>query len=281
MLIAILIALSVLTASGQTAVGTPEFEVASVKPADKQARDQFRNVPGPVAEMMGFEGGPGTKDPGRIFYHGVSLKMVLARAYNMRPEQISGPSWLGSERYTIEAKLPPGTDAEGLRSMLQKLLIERFQLSVHKEVKDTPVYRLKVAKNGPKLEPARAVPQYETDDERQDALMKRVEAMRAATKANQEKGIRTPGRSFGLARATTGKFAETLAGHLDRPVKDMTQLEGEYSFRLAYDPDGGMREDGLSIFTAIQEQLGLRLEAGNEPIELLVIDKVEKVPVSN
>jgi uncharacterized protein (TIGR03435 family) len=275
------IACSALTASGQATTGTPEFEVASVKPADKQARDQFRNVPGPVAEMMGFEGGPGTKDPGRIFYHGVSLKMVLARAYNMRPEQISGPSWLGSERYTIEAKLPPGTDAEGLRSMLQKLLIERFQLSVHKEVKDTPVYRLKVAKNGPKLEPARAVPQYETDDERQDALMKRVEAMRAATKANQEKGIRTPGRSFGLARATTGKFAETLAGHLDRPVKDMTQLEGEYSFRLAYDPDGGMREDGLSIFTAIQEQLGLRLEAGNEPIELLVIDKVEKVPVSN
>lgn len=258
-----------------------EFEVASVKPADKLERDQFRNVPGPTAEMMGFEGGPGTKDPGRIFYHGVSLKTLLARAYNMRPEQISGPSWLGSERYTLEAKLPPGTDAEGLRSMLQKLLIERFQLSAHKEVKDTPVYRLKVAKNGPKLEPAKAVPQYENEDEKREALMKRVEAMRAATKANSEKGIRTPGRSFSLAHATTARFAEMFSGHVDRPVKDMTQLEGEYSFRLAYDPDGGMREDGLSIFTAIQEQLGLRLEAGNEPIELLVIDKVEKVPVSN
>ena len=126
------IACSILTASGQATTSTPEFEVASVKPADKQARDQFRNVPGPVAEMMGFEGGPGTKDPGRIFYHGVRLKMVLARAYKVRPEQISGPSWLGSELYTIEAKLPPGTDAEGLRSMLQKLLTERFQMSVHK-----------------------------------------------------------------------------------------------------------------------------------------------------
>ena len=258
-----------------------EFEVASVKPADKQEQSLFPNLRGPVAEIVGFEGGPGTKDPGRIFYHGVSLKMVLARAYNMRPEQISGPSWLGSERYTIEAKLPPGTDAEGLRSMLQKLLVERFQLSVHKEVKETPVYRLKVAKNGPKLKPAEAVPQYENEDEKREALMKRAETMRAATRANREKVIRTPGRSFSLAHATTGRFAETLSGHMDRPVKDMTQLEGEYSFRLAYDPDGGMREDGLSIFTAIQEQLGLKLEAGNEPIELLVIDKVEKVPVSN
>jgi uncharacterized protein (TIGR03435 family) len=275
------IVFSILTANGQAMTTTPEFEVASVKPADKQERDQFRNAPGPVAEMMGFEGGPGTKDPGRIFYHGVSLKMVLARAYKMKPEQISGPSWLGSELYTIEAKLPPGTDAEGLRSMLQKLLTERFQMSLHKEVKETPVYRLKVAKNGPKLKPAEPVPHYENEDEKRETLQKRVEAMMAAMKANREKGISTPGRSFSLAHATTARFAETLSGHLDRPVKDMTQLEGEYSFHLAYDPDGGAREDGLSIFTAIQEQLRLKLEAGNEPIELLVIDKVEKVPVRN
>ena len=143
------------------------------------------------------------------------------------------------------------------------------------------MYRLKVAKNGPKLEPAKAVPQYENEDEKREARQKQAETMMAAMKANREKGVTTPGRSFSLAHATTGRFAEMLAGYVDRPVKDMTQLEGEYSFRLSYDPDGGMREDGLSIFTGIQEQLGLRLEAGNEPIELLVVDKVEKVPVAN
>jgi uncharacterized protein (TIGR03435 family) len=85
------------------------------------------------------------------------------------------------------------------------------------------------------------------------------------------------------ARATMEKFAETLSGHLDRPVKDMTQLDGEYSFHLAWTPDRGISEEPseFSIFIAIQEQLGLKLEAGNEAIELLMIDKAEKTPTSN
>jgi len=275
-----LIAFSALTASGQATTGAPEFEVASVKPANKD-QVQFPNLPRPAAEMMGFEGGPGTKDPSRIFYRAVSLKLLLARAYNVRPEQVSGPSWMASERYTIEATLPPSTDVDGLRVMLQKLLTERFQMSVHREVKDTPVYRLKVAKNGPKLKPAVDLPKYQNEEERQEATIKRAQELLAARVANVRNGIRMPGRSFGLARATTEKFAEMLSGHVDRPVKDMTQLEGEYSFHLEWDPDGSAREDGISIFTAIQEQLGLRLEAGNEAIELLVVEKVEKVPISN
>jgi uncharacterized protein (TIGR03435 family) len=108
-----------------------------------------------------------------------------------------------------------------------------------------------------------------------------MEKIVAALKENVGNGVHTPSRWFGLARATTERFAEVLSGHLDRPVKDLTQLEGEYSFHLQWDPEGGLRDDGISIFTAIQEQLGLRLEAGNEAIELLVIDKVEKVPVRN
>jgi uncharacterized protein (TIGR03435 family) len=107
--------------------------------------------------------------------------------------------------------------------------------------------------------------------------------MKARREENTRLGIPTPSRSFGLARATTERFAEVLSTHLDRSVKDMTQLEGEYSFNLEWTPDSGMRDadSGLSIFIAIQEQLGLKLEAGNEPIEMLVIDKVEKTPVSN
>ena len=85
------------------------------------------------------------------------------------------------------------------------------------------------------------------------------------------------------------QFAEVLSGHLDRPVKDMTELEGLYSFSLSWTPDssrpaGGASPDersGTSVFTAIQEQLGLKLEAGKESFEILVIDKADKLPISN
>lgn len=281
------IAFSVLTASGQGTTDKPEFEAASLKPAVTQSRGPLSSLPGFIADMMGFEGGPGSHDPGRIRYHDVTLKALLARAYNLKPDQISGPSWLGTERYVIEATLPPGTNADQLRLMLQNLLTERFRITLHQEVKEIQVYRLKVAKNGPKLKPAEELPHYQDEDERREATTKRVQEnlakMRAAREANARSGIRTPSRSFSLARATTARFAEFLSSHLDRPVKDMTQLEGEYSFHLEYTPDAGLRDDpsGVSIFIAIQEQLGLKLEAGNENLELLIIDKVEKTPIGN
>jgi len=283
------IAFSVVTAAGQGTAETPEFEVASVKPADVRDRGPLSPLPGLVAEIAGFDGGPGTYDPGRINYHGVSLKMLLARAYNAKPAQIVGPDWLGLERYTIEAKLPPGTDADQLRLMLQKLLAERFRISLHREMKETPVYRLKVARNGPRLKAPENLPHYDSEDERREATrngaIENMTKMRAAVDASTRSGIRTNNRRFGLARATTERFAEVLSGNLDLPVKDMTQLEGEYSFQLEWTPDIDLRDDEpssrVSIFTAIQEQLGLKLEAGNEAIELLVIDKAEKAPISN
>ena len=217
------IAYSLLTAAGQGTADTPEFEVASVKPADIRDRGPLPFLPAPVAELMGFDGGPGTHDPGRIDYHGVSLKMLLARAYKLKSDQISGPGWLGSERYTIEAKLPPGTDADQLRLMLQKLLAERFRISLHREMKETPVYRLKVAKNGPLLKPPEDLPHYESEDERREAMRKgaieNMARMTAAVEASTRSGIRTNSRWFGLVRATTERFAEVLSGNLDRPVK--------------------------------------------------------------
>jgi uncharacterized protein (TIGR03435 family) len=264
---------SILTVAGQ------EFEVASVKPADAKDLREFP-ILGPMAEMIGFEGGPGTKDPGRIRYHGVSLKAVLARAYDLKPYQVSGPGWLASEHYTIEATLPPGTDKDHFRVMLQKLLTERFQMTLHKETKEIPVYRLKAAKSGPKLKPGTEQPKYANDEERQAGLEKQAREMMAKMRAGGGTGNT---RSIGNVNATLEQFAEALSRNLDRPVKDMTQIEGKYDFHLSWAPESGMRdgESGASIFTAIQEQLGLRLEAGNEPVELLVIDKVEKVPTSN
>ncbi len=279
-----LIASSILTVSAQGPTGKLEFEVASVKQVDPKDQSLLANLPGPVAEVVAFRGGPGTSEPERIDYRGVTLQALLARAYHLKSQQISGPGWLGSERYVIEAKVPPKTTPDQMRQMLQNLLTERFQISLHRVVKPTPVYRLKVAKDGPKLKP----PQDLDDDKRQKAIEKQQEnvAKRVAEReSNDAKGIKTPGfRAFGMPRATTESFAENLSGYVDRPVKDMTQLKGEYFFRVEWTPDGLPQEDApsrVSIFMALQQQLGLKLEAANEPIEWLVIDKAERKPVSN
>jgi uncharacterized protein (TIGR03435 family) len=173
--------------------------------------------------------------------------------------------------------------------MLQRLLVERFQISLHREMKQMPVYRLKLAKNGPKLKPAEDLPTYADEDERREATRKGVKEALAKTmavlEAEAQNGIRPLNRRwFNLPRGTIERFAEVLSRDLDRPVKDMTQVQGEYSFHLEWNPDARADDDGpegVSIFTAIQQQLGLRLEGGNDAIELLVIDKAEKTPISN
>jgi len=112
--------------------------------------------------------------------------------------------------------------------------------------------------------------------------------MQAKTKACMEAHAgNCASRSFNLDNATMEKFAESLSPNLDRPVKDMTGLEGTYAFSLEWAPEKGPSTEpddapvGRSIFAAIQEQLGLRLEPGKENMDLLVVDKAEKEPISN
>src|SRR5690242_10517264 len=118
----------------------PAFEVASVKPAAPQEA-------GKVAIRLGG-------DAGRINYTNVSLKDVVARAYKMKPYQISGPSWMDSERYDITAKIPEGATQDQVPAMLQALLTERFKMTVRKESKEQPIYALVLGKSGSKLKKA-------------------------------------------------------------------------------------------------------------------------------
>jgi uncharacterized protein (TIGR03435 family) len=258
-----------------------EFDVASVKPAVNAPFGGRFSISGPVAEGIGFEGGPGSKTPGRIHYSGVSLKMILVRAYGMRPYQISGPGWMDTERYDIDAKYPVETNPEDFRRMLQKLLVDRFHLMLHRETREMSRYRLIVAKGGPKLSPAQKLPEYKDDAERKAAMLKQV-------MANMEAIKRRPGtgssRRFGQASATMAKLAENLSGYVDRQVTDDTGLEGSYSFSLEWSPDESAAavENSLpSIFTAVQEQLGLKLEPEKGPVEFLVIEHAEKTPAVN
>lgn len=282
--LAVCLAWWTVAAPGQTP-DLPEFEVASVKPAAPADGPLARMSRfGPMAEMIGFSGGPGSSDPGRITYTGVTLKMLLVRAYQVRPYQISGPDWLETERYDILAKLPPNTDGPKLSLMLQKLLTERFQITLHREMRELSVYAVTVAKNGPKLKPA--LPAKHQD--RAEILADLTEKVSAQKDVMKQRGFLPFSRGLGLDRATVTAFAQSLSSSLNLPVIDMTHLEGLYSFDLHWVADearvSGRVDDvdtGPTIFAAVQEQLGLKLEPGKSPIEILVIDKANRAPTEN
>jgi uncharacterized protein (TIGR03435 family) len=228
------------------------FEVASVKP--------IKSVNG------GFNprGGSIRTTQGQITMENVSLRKCIGYAYGIGEDKdyaISGPDWLNSERYDITAKWAPGHPQVLL--MMQNLLAERFKMSVHRETKDLPMYALVVAKGGSKL--------------------REVE--------NGSGGFSgAPGKLTGQ-KVPMFKIAEHLSQMVDRPVFDMTGLKGFFEFTLEWTPDekaslatpGDATNPGAgpSIFSAIQAQLGLRLEARRGPVEVLVVDHAEKIPIGN
>lgn len=255
---------------GQAAAPPPTFEVATIKPAAPDARGSFiRFMPG-----------------GSMQITNMPLRMVLSFAYDVRDFQVSGgPGWVGSERYDINAKSEPSTGAqtapddprkmtdeqrktngEQIRQRLQALLAERFQLAIHRETKEAPIYALVVAKNGPKLQ--------ESQGGVGPSLMGRARGQ------------------FEGKGALMEMLANVLSMQVGRPVVDKTGLTGKYDFKLEWTPDPGQGPgplgipgpdappppdpNGPSLFAAVQEQLGLRLESTKGPIETIVIDRVEK-----
>ncbi|HEV1287836.1 MAG TPA: TIGR03435 family protein [Bryobacteraceae bacterium] len=227
-------------AQSQPATG-PEFEVASVKPHKPQ--------PGPLRVSTSVENG-------RLNFTNVTLKNCIQRAFSLRPYQISGgPGWLADDRFDVIAKAAGPADKAQVMRMLQTLLADRFKLKFHIETKEMPVYSLVVAKNGLKIKEA-------NDD----------------GKGTQIDG--DPQHPLSARNISMAGFAGTLSRlqELDRPVIDATGLKGVFNFTLDYSPGDAAPSDnaGPSIFTALTEQLGLKLEAGKGPVDILVIDHVER-----
>ena len=192
-----------------------------------------------------------------------SLKSLIQMAYRVRDYRIAGPDWLNSERFDIAAKPPAGSKDADLGLMMQSMLLERFKLALHRETKEFPVYGLLVAKNGPKFKEVEDVGGNHTNSNR--------------------------GRFIG-DRCSMANLAAYLARQMDRPVVDMTGLAGVFDLKLNFTPESALagREDNKAdteayppLLTAIQEQLGLKLEPKKAPIEILVIDHLEKVPTEN
>jgi bla regulator protein blaR1 len=250
------------------------YEVASIKP--NKSGDNMTRM------MMKPDGLSAT---------GATLDMLIQDAYGVRYFQIAGsPSWFKTERYDIEAKMDSSV-AEELRKlsddqreaetrrMLQALLADRFQLKLHIDTKELPVYALVVAKNGPKLQVARPGDTYPNG-------FKGPDGGGGAGMMFME-GNGGPVRGQAIPIAT---LVHLLSQQLGRTVLDKTGLTGKYDFTLKWAPDESQGPPGLpgmdnapppdspgpSIFTAIQEQLGLKLEAQKGPVEILVIDHAAK-----
>jgi bla regulator protein BlaR1 len=256
---------------------SPVYEVASIKP-NKSGDNRTR--------MM--------YSPDGLSATGGTLQMLIMSAYGINPHQISGaPSWLNSERYDIEAKMDSST-ADELRKldederrverqhMLQALLADRFKLTIHRESKELPVYALVVAKDGPKFQEAKSGDTYPNGIKGPDGHSGAGMMLRG-------------GEGFTAQGIPIGNLVRQLSLELGRTVIDKTGLTSKYDFTLKWTEErqapmfkgtegsqpgtGGTSapgSSGPSIFTAVQEQLGLKLESEKGPVDILIIDHVEK-----
>jgi len=234
--------LVVSAAFGQTSPAPPAFEVASVKPAS------------PDEHIVDFRAYPG----GRLQVTNQTLNVILRQAYGVEHYQITGgPAWLDTDRFDIEAKAEGEPTKAQMMAMLRTLLVDRFQLKVRRESKEGNVYALVVAKGGPKLQPP-------TGDRTYVGLYR--------NDPPTETGVHY---SLAGKKATLALIAQHLAQEVGRPVLDRTGIQGEFDFKVDYAIDDNP-ESGPSIFAAIQQQLGLRLEATKGPVETLVIERAER-----
>jgi uncharacterized protein (TIGR03435 family) len=203
----------------------------------------------------------------------------MQRAYDVKPEQVVGPNWLTTERYSITAKLPPKTTREECRLMLQSLLNERFQMRLHTEYRSFRVYYLVVSKNGSKLKPQAKLTPSDDPEQVRKSLLDGLAGMRARREALEFRAT----ASFSIRAGTMADFVERLSPRLDRPVLDRTQLDGLYDFTVDWVADGAPQTDdmprGPSLFDALEEQLGLELKSATDQLQVLVIDAVQRIPV--
>jgi uncharacterized protein (TIGR03435 family) len=202
----------------------------------------------------GHSGSDGSR--GQIVMTNLTLERLIERAYNVKATQVSGPTWLGDVRVDIVAKFPPGTKDSDHPQMLRTLLEDRFKLAVHRDSKELPGYALLVAKGGFKLKPVEA----EDDDTQHQGS--RIQTLSAK----------------GTSMAT---LADLVSRYLNTLVIDKTGIGGVYNFELRWAADEQNADDTPTLPAALQETLGLRLQAQKVPMEMIVVDHIEKTPIEN
>ncbi len=277
---------------GQAQSPKLEFEVASVRPSPTASGGDRVDI------------GVHT-DGSQVHINSLPLRDYIARAYRVKVYQVSGPEWLTSERFDVSAKLPAGTTAEQIPEMLQTLLADRFQLKMHREKKDLPVYAIILGKPPLKLT---ATP---PDGSNPDAVVPKGTANVAATGSAAGVSVdmgngsyyQFANNKFEIKKVDMDRLATVLERYVDRPIVNLTELKGNYDLtfnvtqeeyqtmliRVAVNagvilpPQVTQMLDNASIASLIDgfQQLGLRFDTRKAPLDLLVIDQVLKTPTEN
>lgn len=270
----------------------PAFDVASIRPAPEGGLPQ-----GAIAGLR--------LDGAQVRAAYLSLKDYVGMAYRLKPYQVTGPDWLGTQRFDVAATLPDGALPDQVPAMFQTLLEERFQLKFHREPKDLPVYALEVAPGGLKMTEAPPDPELENIDAKAPQEFSGGGSNQGVSiNLGRGSSITFANNRFEAKRLNMDALASTLERFLDRPVVDKTALKGKYDLSLdltaedyrsmlirsavvagvVLPPEVLRLIDGspapASLFDAL-DKLGLKLVARKAPLDVLVVDKISKTPTEN
>jgi uncharacterized protein (TIGR03435 family) len=257
-----LVAAAIVLLNAQPPAARPEFEVASLKPSAPGATKGFiKTLPG-----GGLQAGS------------IVLKRLIATAYSVTDYQIFGDAKLLDQKFDLDARAPGPAELGALRLMLRSLLDERLHLKFHQETRDLPIYSLVLAKTG-----VNGGPGLVRNPEGDCSIAVTPQDVPSGSRPVAPCGTVSPGRgSITGRRGRVSQLADRLSTMLGRTVVDKTGLDGTYDIALTFAPEpppGAEATDpsGPSLFTALQEQLGLKLQAGKGPVEVIVVDSVEKL----
>ena len=243
--------------AGAAFAQSPAFEAASIKLSGARS-------------VRGSQGGPGTSDPGQYSFGQVTLPDLIGIAYNIDDyTRISSATPLDENRFDLVAKIPPDTTKEQFSAMMRTFLAERFHLQAHVVSKEFAVFELTVGKGGPKLKPSEAAesgrPRVSTNFSNEgDFVVAHLRAQRAPMEL-LAKMLRQPG---------------------EPPIFDRTGLSGVYDFTLDYTKERGVSGPGAvppapDLAAALREQLGLQMSRSKAPLDVVVVDSLDKLPTEN
>ena len=251
---------------------SPAFEVASIK----------ENVS--ASDNASVRAQPG----GRVTVSNNSLRNIIRNAYNVQNYQIiGGPEWINTVRWDITAKAPDDAPPQQMLLMLRTLLADRFKLVVRNETREMPIYALTLARADGRLGPQLRASSVDCATIFA-AAKARGEAPSPTTNGRPTCGTRTTRGNMMTTGVAMSDFARNLGPFTGRPVVDKSGLTGVYDLDLTWTPDQGppgpegtaaaapSSGDGVSLYTAVQEQLGLKLEAQRGPVDVLVIDSAQR-----
>jgi uncharacterized protein (TIGR03435 family) len=285
----LLVVISIGIARSQQVAPTsrPQFDVASVRQSAMWRKQPMDSVNAALIRQAAAN----FSQHGKFELIGGPVNVLIQLAYNVKDFQVLGaPSWANSERYDVNAKAPGDATFEQMRPMLQSLLADLFKLTLRREIRDTPVYELVAAKSGVKIDAAKAGscvtldPNIPLPPANQNSLPNYCGVTR-----KQFVGLPDPRQRIEAIGISMPKLVEMLSDEVGRTVIDKTAFKGTFDLHLEFAPEvpvgvlgpvppgaTNASSAGPSIFTALQDQLGLRLESAKGPVEAIVIDRVER-----